>query len=86
MNRLSTDGVFLLENGIDLYLWVGRGADPDLVSALFGVASLEGQDLNLIQIQVIVTQASRFHTGSGTNEVDANTGEKLESRRHRYRF
>lgn len=52
MCRLSSDGVFLLENGVELYLWVGREASPAIVSALFSVPTLEGQDLSSLQMQV----------------------------------
>lgn len=51
-DRVVTEGVYLLENGIDLYLRVGRGANPSLLSALFGIPSLEGQDLSTLEIQV----------------------------------
>lgn len=50
-NRLSEDGIFLLENGVELYLWVGPSASPALVLALFGIPSLEGQDLSSLQVQ-----------------------------------
>ncbi|CAM9383976.1 unnamed protein product [Scytosiphon promiscuus] len=49
--RLSPEGVFLLENGVELFLWVGRGANPAIVSALFGLPSLEGVDLGRLQLQ-----------------------------------
>ena len=51
-NRLATDGVYLLENGMEVFLWVGRGARPALVSALFGVPSFEGIDVTSVQLQV----------------------------------
>lgn len=50
--RLSSDGVFLLENGVELLLWVGREANPAIISSLFGVPSLEGQDPQMLAIQV----------------------------------
>lgn len=50
--RLSTGGVFLLENGVELFLWVGKSASPTVVSALLGVPSLEGLDLSTVQLQV----------------------------------
>lgn len=33
-------------------MWVGRAANPSVVSALFGVPSLEGVDLSRLQLQV----------------------------------
>lgn len=37
---------------MDLFLWVGRSANPGVLSALFGISSLEGIDLSTLQIQV----------------------------------
>lgn len=52
ISRLSSDGVFLLENGVELLLWVAQAASPSILRALFGLSSLEGQDLSSLQIQV----------------------------------
>lgn len=48
--RLSTNGLFLLENGHDLFMWIGRGVNPAIISTLFGVNSLEGVDMSLLKI------------------------------------
>ncbi|CAM9231187.1 unnamed protein product, partial [Laminaria digitata] len=50
-NRLTTDGVFLLENGMEVFVWVGREANPSVVSALFGVPSFQGIDVTTVQLQ-----------------------------------
>ena len=44
VDQLSSDGIYLLDNGIDLYIWVGRSADQNYVTSLFGVPSLENVD------------------------------------------
>lgn len=44
--------MFLLENGLEVFLWVGRAASRALVSALFGVPSFEGIDVTTVQLQV----------------------------------
>ena len=44
IDRLSSDGIFLLDNGLDMFLWVGRSVDPAVMSSLFGVESFEGMD------------------------------------------
>jgi protein transport protein SEC24 len=49
--RLSTEGVYLLDSGCDLYLWCGRAAPQQLLMALFGVPSLDGVDLNNLTLQ-----------------------------------
>lgn len=51
VDRLSSGGIYLLDNGVDMYLWVGRSADPALVSSLFGAGSLEGVDMRAIKLQ-----------------------------------
>ncbi|KAI9221027.1 protein transport protein SEC24 [Blastocladiella britannica] len=39
--RLERNGVFLLTDGIAIYLWVSRAADPSLLQALFSVSSYD---------------------------------------------
>ncbi|XP_075891540.1 protein transport protein Sec24D isoform X2 [Nelusetta ayraudi] len=38
--RLSDSGMFLLENGHSMFLWLGQGSPPDLVQNLFSLPSL----------------------------------------------
>jgi protein transport protein SEC24 len=49
--RLASEGIFLLENGYDLFMWIGRSVSPAILSTLFGVNSLEGADLSELAIQ-----------------------------------
>jgi protein transport protein SEC24 len=44
VDRLSSNGMYLLDNGVDMFMWVGRQADQNLVASLFGVASLAEVD------------------------------------------
>lgn len=44
VERLSSEGVFLLDNGKDIFLWVGRAANPAILGSLFSVESLENVD------------------------------------------
>ena len=50
VDRLTSGGVFLLDNGLDTFLWVGRSSDPSLLTSLFGVSSLEGADMGQIRL------------------------------------
>jgi protein transport protein SEC24 len=44
IDSLSSDGIYLLHNGIDVFVWVGRSADQNSVNSLCGVPSLENVD------------------------------------------
>ncbi|CAD5123473.1 DgyrCDS11818 [Dimorphilus gyrociliatus] len=35
--RLQSDGAYLLENGMQMFIWVGKDIDPEWVQAVFGV-------------------------------------------------
>jgi len=48
---LNSSGVFLLDNGLELLLWVGRGVDPRLVQSLFGVPTLDGIDGGVLRVE-----------------------------------
>jgi len=50
IDRLTSDGIFLLDNGVDMYLWVGRSSDPALLNSLFGTNSLEGIDMSQVKL------------------------------------
>ena len=39
--NLTSDGIFLLETGSDLFLWVGSAASPMIMQSLFGVQTLQ---------------------------------------------
>ena len=39
--RLSSDGVFMLENSIDAFVWVGSAASPQVLGDLFGLNSVD---------------------------------------------
>lgn len=47
MERLSPDGVYLLDSNVEQYLWVGRAAPPPLLDAIFGVSSFDHYDPTL---------------------------------------
>jgi protein transport protein SEC24 len=49
--RLSSDGCFLMDAGLDIFLWIGRAAPSELLSSLLGVPSLEGVDSNQVTLQ-----------------------------------
>lgn len=44
IERLACDGMFLMEDALTLYLWVGRSAPAPLLTSLFGLQTMEGVD------------------------------------------
>jgi protein transport protein SEC24 len=76
LDRLDSDGVILLDNGHDLFMWIGRTVNPALLTNIFGVSTLEGiQDLSQLAVQADSCDfAYRLQV-----VVDA-----LRSRRYRY--
>jgi protein transport protein SEC24 len=74
IDSLSSEGVYLLDNGVELYLWVGRSGDMSILTSLFGVHTLEDMDPNQIQVQTSGDPfASRFGAiVSALSEEDGN--------------
>jgi len=50
VERLSSDGIFLLDSGVDMFLWVGRSCPPSTCASLFGVNSLENVDMSQVSL------------------------------------
>ena len=50
--RLLSDGIFLLDNGVLMSLWVGSSADPDILESLFGVRSLDAIDMRQVSVNL----------------------------------
>ena len=60
--RLVSDGMFLLDNGYDLFVWIGRAVRPTLLVDLFGVSTLDGIDVTLLRVDPELSEyASRFN-------------------------
>lgn len=56
--RLSRSGLFMLEDGQNIFLWIGRDAVPQLCMDLFGVSgyqSIRGGKVNHIFLGLNVT-------------------------------
>jgi protein transport protein SEC24 len=49
--RTTSDGMYLMENGQDMFIWIGRSVNPALLNTLFGLDSLEGVDMAGCEIQ-----------------------------------
>ena len=47
--RLSKGGVYLLETGLHLFLWVGANAQQELLSNIFGTPPFSQIDPNMVR-------------------------------------
>jgi protein transport protein SEC24 len=50
VDKLSSEGVYLLDNGSDAFIWVGRACNPAVISALFDTDSLVNIDPNQLKL------------------------------------
>lgn len=66
--RLTNDGIFLLDNGIQMSLWVGSAANPSILQSLFDTSSLQ-------EIQSLVSTPSDDFGKRFMNIVDALNGQ-----------
>jgi protein transport protein SEC24 len=57
--RLSSSGIFLLENGHDMFMWIGRAVNPAIIATLFNVSTLDNCDMTSL---VIIPENSDFST------------------------
>lgn len=58
IERLNSEGIFMLNNGVDTFIWVGRVSDPVTTSALFDMESLDGIDASRVSWQHIGKEIS----------------------------
>lgn len=78
IDKLSSGGVYLLDNGVDMFLWVGRSVDPSVSSSLFGMEFLEGVDMNQVVLRDSGSDhASRLNAIVSALRDDNNTVPKV---------
>ncbi|KAJ3084473.1 COPII coat Sec23p-Sfb3p heterodimer component [Rhizoclosmatium hyalinum] len=56
--RLDPEGIYLLENGVQMFLWVGRQVSSELVSSIFGVQRVEEIDIKMRILPVLDNKLS----------------------------
>ncbi|MFT7817165.1 protein transport protein Sec24C-like isoform X3 [Arapaima gigas] len=57
--RLSRGGLYLLENGLNLFLWVGAAAPQEFLLNLFGTSSFSQIDPNMMSLPVLENPYSK---------------------------
>ena len=51
-NNLTSEGVYMLENSLDAFVWIGQATSPSVLQQLFGLSSLDqGGDFSAVQLQ-----------------------------------
>ncbi|BFZ03064.1 hypothetical protein BsWGS_06104 [Bradybaena similaris] len=59
VERLEDSGIYLLENGLTMFLWVGHNVNPELVQQIFGVPSAAQIDIDKVQLLQLDNPVSR---------------------------
>ena len=52
VDNLSSDGVFLLDNSVEMYIWAGRSVDPAIMSSLFGIETFDGVEQSTVSYYI----------------------------------
>lgn len=53
-SRLSEEGVFLLANGLNMFLWLGVSSPPELIQGIFNVPSFAHVNTDMVSIFFVV--------------------------------
>ncbi|KAL2917952.1 COPII coat Sec23p-Sfb3p heterodimer component [Polyrhizophydium stewartii] len=75
IERMANNGLYLIENGRHMFLWIGREASPQTLRALFGVESVQ---------QLDTTQRRLPNLGSPESEQLRTVVAYIRSRRPRF--
>ena len=51
-NHLTSDGAYLMDTGLSMFMWFGRAVSPSVISHLFGIPGLEGIDTSQLRLVV----------------------------------
>lgn len=73
--RLQDDGVYLLENGVSMFLWLGHNVTADWVQQVFGVQSAAQIDIDKCRLLDLDNEVSQIVRG---------VIQKVRSSRNRY--
>lgn len=49
-SRLSEEGIFLLANGLNMFLWLGVSSPPELIQGIFNVPSFAHVSTDMVSI------------------------------------
>ncbi|KYB24587.1 protein transport protein Sec24C [Tribolium castaneum] len=74
IDKMSEQGVYILENGIHMFLWIGLEANPDFIQKVFGVPSA---------IQVDVEKVALPELDNSLSVAVRNIIEEIRIQRHK---
>ncbi len=75
--RLKEDGIYLLENGLSMYLWLGANVEESSIQNLFGVSSMQQLNVEKCKILEIDTELSK-NVRAIINSVNEQRGTHLK--------
>ncbi|KAL4239532.1 Protein transport protein Sec24C [Mactra antiquata] len=56
--RLQDNGVYLLENGVSMFIWIGHSVDPDWIQKVFSVQSAAQIDIDKCRLHELENEIS----------------------------
>lgn len=59
LSALQADGIYLVDDGVSLWLVLGAQVDPNKMMDLFGVASLDGYDVSNVRLPQLENEFSQ---------------------------
>ncbi|GFS08347.1 transport protein Sec24C [Elysia marginata] len=57
--RLEDNGIYLLENGLSMFLWIGHSVKPEMIQDIFAVQSAAQVDIDKVQVLQLDNPVSR---------------------------
>ncbi|XP_053392421.1 protein transport protein Sec24C-like [Mercenaria mercenaria] len=73
--RLMDNGVYLLENGVSMFMWIGHSVDPEWVQNVFSVQSAA---------QIDIDKCCLLHLENEESHVVRDVLHKIRAQRNRY--
>lgn len=64
--RLTDSGMFLLENGHSMFLWLGQASAPDLIQSMFNLPSLAHMQGNMVRINLLALPLQHIYKANET--------------------
>lgn len=60
--RLDDSGMFLLENGHSMFLWLGQASPPDLIQGIFNLPSLAHLQGHMVRVHLTALKLQHIYS------------------------